>query len=189
MGVESGLQVWRVADHVQMIALFAAGFFLFLALVATAVGLLLAATAIMWLIALLVTLCVWRWYLVPYVALSSEWLVVQGAFAHRAVRCRAIREARPGLYGLRIKTTSGGFVASAVQKSTFAEWLHRESRADMVIAQILERVDHSIALAGSTSPVDRAELSRRSPRRRSDCRTARSRAGRSAASSPCSASA
>ena len=139
MGVESGLQVWRVADGVRMIAVFAAGFFLFLALVATAVGLLLAATATMWVIALLVTVCVWRWYLVPYVALSSEWLVVQGAFAHRAVRCRAIREARPGLYGLRINTTSGGFIAWAVQKSKFAEWLHRSTRADEVVEQIMQR--------------------------------------------------
>ena len=145
MGVESGLQVWRVADRVRKVALFAAGFFLFLALVATAVGLLLAATATMWLIAIFVTVCVWRWYLVPYVALSSEWLVVQGAFGHRAVPCRAIREARPGLYGLRIKTTSGAFIAGAVQKSKFAEWLHRESRADEVVAQIMERVDHSLA--------------------------------------------
>jgi len=143
MGVESGLQVWRVADHVRKVAVFAAGFFLFLALVATAVGLVLAATALMWVVALLVIVCVWRWYLVPYVALSSEWLVVQGAFAHRAVRFGAIREARPGLYGLRIKTTSdGAFVAWAVQKSKFAEWFHHRTRADDLVAEIMERVDH-----------------------------------------------
>ena len=145
MGVESGLQVWRVADHVRKVAVFAAVFFLFLALVATAVGLLLAATALMWAVALLVVVCVWRWYLVPYIALSSEWLVVQGAFAHRAVRYRAIREARPGLYGLRINTTTDGvFVACAVQKSKFAEWLHRETRADELVAQIMQRVDQPI---------------------------------------------
>jgi hypothetical protein len=145
MGVESGLQVWRVADNVRKIAVFAAAFFLFLALVATAVGLLLAATALMWAVALLVVVCVWRWYLVPYVALSSEWLVVQGAFAHKAVRYRAIREARPGLYGLHIKTTTGRVVvACAVQKSKFAEWLHRETRADELVAEIMERVDHPV---------------------------------------------
>lgn len=145
MGVESGLQVWRVADHVRNVAVFAAAFSLFLALVATAVGLLLAATALMWAVALLVIVCVWRWYLVPYVALSSEWLVVQGAFAHKAVPCRAIREARPGLYGLRIRTTTGrAFVARAVQKSKFAEWFHRETRADALAAQIMERADHPV---------------------------------------------
>jgi hypothetical protein len=145
MGVESGLQVWRVAEHVRKVAVFAAAFSFFLALVATAVGLLLAATALMWAVALLVIICVWRWYLVPYVALSSEWLVVQGAFAHKAVPCRAIREARPGLYGVRIKTTTGGaFVARAVQKSKFAQWFHRETRADALAAQIMERVDHPV---------------------------------------------
>jgi hypothetical protein len=145
MGAESGLQVWRVADNVRKIAVFAAAFFLFLALVATAVGLVLAATALMWAVALLVVVCVWRWYLVPYVALSSEWLVVQGAFAHKAVRYRAIREARPGLYGLRIKTTTGPVVvACAVQKSKFAEWLHHETRADELVAEIMERVDHPV---------------------------------------------
>jgi hypothetical protein len=158
MGVESGLQVWRVADHVRKVAVFAAGFFLFLALVATAVGLLLAATALMWAVALLVIMCVWRWYLVPYVALSSEWVVVQGAFSHRAVRYGAIREARPGLYGLRIKTTSGAFVAWAVQKSKFADWFHRQTRADEVAAQIMQRVDHhpaaaSLRMAHGTGPV------------------------------------
>ena len=143
VGEESGPLVWRVADHVRKVAVFAAGFFLFLALVATAVGLVLAATALMWLVALLVIVCVWRWYLVPYVALSSDWLVVQGAFAHRVVPCGAIREARPGLYGLRIKTTNGrAFVAWAVQKSKFAEWFHRETRADEVVAQIMQRADH-----------------------------------------------
>jgi len=144
MGVESGLQVWRVADHVRKVAVFAAGLFLFLALVATAVGLVLAATALMWAVALLVIVCVWRWYLVPYVALSSEWLVVQGAFAHHAVRYGCISEARPGLYGVRIKTTQGAFVAWAVQKSKFAEWFHRETRADEVVAQIMERVDRPV---------------------------------------------
>ena len=142
MGVESGLQVWRVADRVRKVAVFAACFFLFLALAATAAGLLLSATALMWAIALLVTVCVWRVYLVPYVALSSEWVVVQGAFAHRAVRYGAIRDARPGLYGLRIKTTSGAFVAWAVHKSKIAQWLHRDTRADEVAAQIMERAAH-----------------------------------------------
>lgn len=164
MGEESGLQVWRVADHVRKVAVFAAGFFLFLALVATAVGLVLAATAMMWVVALLVVVCVWRWYLVPYVALSSEWLVVQGAFAHRAVRYGAISEARPGLYGLRIKTTTGGaFVAWAVQKSKFAEWFHHRTRADDVAEQIMERVDHHPA-AVSRRMVDGAGVDVPAPR-------------------------
>ncbi len=100
-----------------------------------------AGVAAIWLLCIVVLLCVWRWYLVPYVALTADSLVVQGVFARRSVRYGAIRDARPCFYGVRIETTNqGAFVAWAVQKSKFAEWSHKRTVADEVVAEIRERV-------------------------------------------------
>jgi hypothetical protein len=75
------------------------------------------------------------------VALTTDRLVVQGVFAHRSVRYPSIRDVRPGLYGLRIRTKAQeSFIGWAVQKSKFAQWSHRETTADEVVGEIMERV-------------------------------------------------
>jgi hypothetical protein len=136
--------VWRVPSSIRRSAVIAGFVFVLVALCATAIGLDAVSAVFLWLLAVLVLVCAWRWYLVPYVALTRERLVVQGAIARRSVRYSAIREVHPGLYGLRIKTTNeGSFIGWAVQKSKLAEWSHRVTTADEVVAEIMERVHDS----------------------------------------------
>ncbi len=140
-GLESPQRVWRVSTGVRRAAVVVALAFVVVALASTTAVATVAGVASIWLLCILVMLCVWRWYLVPYVALTADSLVVQGVFAHRSVRYGAITDARPCLYGVRIETTNqGAFVAWAVQKSTFAEWSHKRTAADEVVAEIRERV-------------------------------------------------
>jgi hypothetical protein len=138
--LESPQRVWRVSKSVRTAAVVVALVFVVIALVFTTVGTVAGVTAI-WLLCIVVLLSVWRWYLVPYVALTADSLVVQGVFARRSVRYGAIKDARPGFYGLKIETTNqGAFSAWAVQKSKFAEWSHKHTVADEVVAEIKERV-------------------------------------------------
>jgi uncharacterized protein (DUF58 family) len=138
--LESPQRVWQVSTPVRKAAVVVALAFVVVALVFTTVGTVAGATAI-WLLCVVVLLSVWRWYLVPYVALTADSLVVQGVFARRSVRYCAITDARPGFYGLKIETTNqGAFSVWAVQKSKFAEWTHKHTVADEVVAEIKERM-------------------------------------------------
>jgi hypothetical protein len=136
--------VWRVPQPVRAAAV---GVFIAcvcLALLSTAVGVTVWGALVLWAMVLAVMLGVWRWYLVPYVALTPEHLVVQGAFGYRSVCYDAIDRARPGVLGLRIETSSeGAFTAWAIQKSKLSEWLDRDTPADDLAAQIMRRVDHA----------------------------------------------
>ena len=139
--------VWRVPRPVRRSAVIASYVFVVIALAGTAVGFDAASALSLWVLAVLMLLCAWRWYLVPYVALTPDRLVVQGAFARRAVRYSSIRDVRPGLYGLRIMTKAQeSFIGWAVQKSKVAEWSHKETTADEVVAEIMERVQESSPL-------------------------------------------
>ena len=134
-------QVWRVDEPVRGLALVVSIFFVVLALGSTAIGLAIAGDVVMWMLTVLVVLSVWRCYIVPYVALTPDRVVVRGVFARRTVGYGAIRAARPGLYGLRIETEDQGAVTVwAVQKSKFSEWTHRHTRADDIVAEIMDRV-------------------------------------------------
>jgi hypothetical protein len=134
-------RVWRVDKPVRWLAAAVSFFFVVVALGATAIGLSVGGSVVMWALAVVVILSVWRWYLVPYVALTPDRVVVRGVFARRTVGYGAIRQARPGLYGVRIETKDQGPVTVwAVQKSKFSEWSHRHTRADDVVAEIMERV-------------------------------------------------
>ncbi|HEY6428025.1 MAG TPA: hypothetical protein VIX84_12445, partial [Acidimicrobiales bacterium] len=60
------------------------------------------------------------------------------------VRYSSIRDVQPSLYGLRIRTKAQESVVGwAVQKSKYAEWSRRETTADEVVAEIMERVEHA----------------------------------------------
>lgn len=138
---EGAAQVWRVDEPVRRLAVTVSVLFVVIALGSTAIGVSAVGSVVMWALAILVGLAVWRWYMVPYVAVTSDGVVVRGVFARRTVDYDAIRLARPGLYGVRIETTDQGTVTAwAVQKSKFAEWTHRRTRADGVVAAIMERV-------------------------------------------------
>ena len=132
--------VWRVPRPVRRSAVIASYVFVVIALAGTAVGFDPASALSLWVLAVLMLVCAWRWYLVPYVALTPDRLVVQGAFGHRSVRYSSIRDVRPGAYGLRIKTNAQeSFIGWAVQKS---KW-RRETTADEVVAEIMGRVQVS----------------------------------------------
>jgi hypothetical protein len=132
--------VWRVPRPIRRSAVTAGFVFVVVALAGTAGGFDPASAMSLWLLAVLMLACAWRLYLVPYVALTADRLVVQGAFAHRSVRYSSIRDVRPGVYGLRIKTKAqDSFIGWAVQKS---KW-QRETTADEVVAEIMERVHGS----------------------------------------------
>jgi Bacterial PH domain len=135
------VQVWRVDEPVRRLAVAVSILFVLIALAFTAVGLSAAASIVAWALAFLVVLSVWRWYVIPYVAVTPDAVVVRGVFSQHTVDYDAIRRARPGLYGVRIETMDQGAVTAwAVQKSKFAEWTHRHTRADDVVAQIMDRV-------------------------------------------------
>jgi hypothetical protein len=143
-GTASAQPLWRVPRPLRRSAVATALLFVVVALGATAMGLAAGGALALWVIAVLMLVCAWRCYLVPYVALTADRLVVQGAFAQHSVRYSSIRDVRPGLYGLRIKTSGQeSLVGWAVQKSKYAEWSHRETTADEVVAEIMERVEHA----------------------------------------------
>jgi hypothetical protein len=144
-------RVWRVDAAVRRVAVGVSLLFVLIALGSTAIGLVVASAVVMWALAILVMVSVWRWYLVPYVALTADRVVVRGVFAQRTVGYGAIRRARPGLYGVRIETEDQGAVTAwAVQKSKFSEWTHRHTRADDVVAEIMHRV-HAANASTSTA--------------------------------------
>jgi hypothetical protein len=141
MAQAGSAQVWRVDEPVRRLAVWVSRLFVLLALVATAIGEKAGGALVMWVLAVLVILGVWRWFMVPYVALTPDRLVVRGAFARRTVGYGTIRGVHPGLYGVRIETEDQGEVnAWAVQKSKFSELTHRHTRADDVVDEIMDRV-------------------------------------------------
>jgi hypothetical protein len=132
-------QLWRVPPPIRHFALAVALFFLLLAFTLTAIGITVAGAVLVWIVCLGVSTCVWRLYLLPYVALHRDGVVVQGAFAEHTADYASIRAARPGLYGLVITTDAGAIVGWAVQKSAFSEWFHRRTLADDIAAEIMDR--------------------------------------------------
>jgi hypothetical protein len=148
-------QVWRVDTPVRRSAVAVSRFFVLLALVATAIGDKTSSSVFMWAFAVLVMLLVWRWYIVPYVALTPDHVVVRGVFARRTVGYGTIRRVLPGLYGVRIETEDQGAVTAwAVQKSKFSEWTHRHTRADDMAAAIMDRVHASDSAHGAHDAAD-----------------------------------
>ena len=140
-GLELPQRVWRASTIVRRAAVVVALAFVVIAFASTTMVATVAGAAAIWLLCIVVMLSVWRWYLVPYVALTPDSLVVQGVFLHKSVRYGAIRDARPCPYGVKIETTNEGvFIAWAVQKSKFAEWSHKHTVADDVVAEIKKRV-------------------------------------------------
>jgi hypothetical protein len=143
-GLAAAPPTWRVPRPIRLSAVAAGLVFVLVAVGATAIGLGAGGAVALWAIAVLMLLCAWRCYLVPYVALTADRLVVQGAFAQHSVRYSSIRDVQPSLYGLRIRTKAQESVIGwAVQKSKYAEWSRRETTADEVVAEIMERVEHA----------------------------------------------
>jgi hypothetical protein len=133
--------VWRVEESVRRLAVYVALLFVFVAALLTAIGINVDGAIILWVMAIAVMVGMWRWYLVPYVALNAENLEVQGVLSLRSVGYGSINDVSPGPMGLQVQTAKEGSVLIwAIQKSKVAEWLHKDTRADQVAAAIMERV-------------------------------------------------
>ena len=138
-GTEEPL-VWRVPTAVRAMAVLVFLLFVALATLLTSIDATPIGALVFWAATLVVLLGVWRWFLQPYVALTPEYLVVQGVFFHRAEPYATITAATPGLYGMKIETAgTDDFVAWAVQKSKVSEWLDRTTPADRAAAAIMDR--------------------------------------------------
>lgn len=134
-------RVWRVEASARRLAVGVALFFVLVAAFLTVIGINLVGAVFLWAMAIAVMLGIWRWFLVPYVALDAEHLEVQGALTLRSVGYGSIRGVRPGSMGLEVQTAKeGSILIWAIQKSKMAEWLHKDTRADEVAAAIMERV-------------------------------------------------
>jgi hypothetical protein len=140
--------VWRVEEPVRRLAVFVGLFFLFVAAFLTAAGVVFPGVAVLWILAIGAMLCMWRWCLVPYVALTSDHLEVQGVVSRHCVGYDSIRAVTPGSMGLQVETADGGHILIwAIQKSKVSDWLHQRTRADEIAAEIMERVESVSALA------------------------------------------
>ena len=125
----------------RRLAVYVALLFVFVAALLTAIGINVGGAIILWVMAIAVMIGMWRWYLVPYVALNAEDLEVQGVLSLRSVGYGSISDVSPGAMGLQVQTAKEGSVLIwAIQKSKMAEWLHKDTRADQVAAAIMERV-------------------------------------------------
>ena len=134
--------MWRVDASVRRLAVYVALLFVLVAALLTAIGINVDGAVILWVMAIAVMLGMWRWYLVPYVALTAERLEVQGVLSQHSVGYGSISGVSPGPMGLQVQTAKeGSILIWAIQKSKVAEWLHKDTRADQVAAAIMARVE------------------------------------------------
>jgi hypothetical protein len=90
--------------------------------------------------AVVIVLGVWRWGFVPYVELTDQGVEVQNRLLRASVPYSDISEVRGGYYGLTIVTKRNETVTAwAVQKSNWARWTKKQTRADAVRAAIMAR--------------------------------------------------
>ncbi len=138
----AGLRVWRVEEPVRRLAVIVSLFLVFVATFLTAIGSVFPGVAVLWMMTIGAMVCMWRWALVPYVALTADHLEVQGVFTQHSVAYGSIRRVIPGSVGLQVETTNGGSVLVwAIQKSKVSQWQHHRTRADQVAAAIMARVE------------------------------------------------
>jgi hypothetical protein len=122
---------WRVSPLGRIGAALAILFWFGLALGLTVGGEAIGPVAFVWLFLLAIAVCAWSWAFVPYVDLTLTEVIVQNRIRKTSLPYTAIREIRPGYYGLRFITNDGrALTAWAVQKSNAATWMHRRTRAD-----------------------------------------------------------
>ena len=97
--------------------------------------------ALLWIALLVVAVGVWLLAFRPYVALTTQALVIQNRITKRTVPYESILGVKPGYYGLRLITKNQGDVTVwAVQKSNVSRWTNRQTRADEVAAAIRTKV-------------------------------------------------
>ena len=97
---------------------------------------------LIWCAAAVVLLLSWRLGFVPFIEARPEALVIQNPLRRREFAWSAIERVKPTYSGLLIIRKDGGWptAAWAVQKSNFAVWTHRWTRADEVTEVLMARV-------------------------------------------------
>ena len=102
--------------------------------------------ALLWIALLVVAVGVWLWAFRPYVALTTQAVVIQNRITKSTVPYESILEVKPGYYGLRLITKNQGDVTVwAVQKSNASKWTKRQTRADEVAAAIRTKVGATLS--------------------------------------------
>jgi hypothetical protein len=80
----------------------------------------------------------WRYALVPFVAVSREALIVRNPLVKRRIPWSEIASCVPSYYGLQIGTHNGRTVtAVAIPKGNLSLWLNRLTRPDRICQLIL----------------------------------------------------
>jgi hypothetical protein len=135
-------QVWRVSPTGRGGAVSVALIWLVLVvLISTERNTSAGVIALLWIVLIVVGVGVWLWAFRPYVALTTQAVVVQNRITKRTVPYGTILDVKPGYYGLRLVTKNQADVTIwAVQKSNVSKWGNRRTRADEVAAAIRAKV-------------------------------------------------
>lgn len=138
-------QIWRVTPAGRVIAVVVVLGFVVVAAGVTVGGTSPGIAVILWCATVAIGIGAWRWAFVPYVALTPDGVVVQNMFDRVEVPYPDIALVGVSYAGLTIRRGSGGrlVVAWAVQKSNFARWMRRRTRADDVADAIRARARSS----------------------------------------------
>ncbi len=85
----------------------------------------------------------WLYFLRPWIHADARELTVRNPLAIYRVPYHDVISCSPGYAGLTIVTRRGVVLATSVQKSNIATWLHRETRVVRVAALIEQRAQES----------------------------------------------
>ena len=119
------VQVWRVSPAGRVAGVATTVFWLALVVGITVHGKAGAGLlTLLWIILSLLAFACWQWAFVPYVALTTDEVVVQNRFDHRSIPYAHIVDVKPGYGGVHLMTKDRDVdvVAWAVQKSNLKKW-------------------------------------------------------------------
>jgi hypothetical protein len=144
--------MWRVRPAGRGGAVFVVALWVGVATLVTT-GYSLGVAVVVWVPLVVIVPAAWRMAFVPYVAVTSSHVVVQGILIRRTIEYNNIREVRGGYYGLTFVLKDGGFLTAwAVQKSNIARWTGSRARADEVSDEIMAHVASDIATKTRIAP-------------------------------------
>jgi hypothetical protein len=139
---EESTAIWRVRPAGRAGAIGVVVLWLALSSAITAtLGFAGGATAMLWVVVVLVVPLAWLLGFRPYLALTSDSVIIQNPLLRTAISYDQIACVKGGYYGLLIRTRDGDAkIAWAVQKSNLAKWTRTRTRADEVADAILARL-------------------------------------------------
>jgi hypothetical protein len=88
----------------------------------------------------------------PRITLTATELIIRNPLRSRRIQLTELSSVQGGWGGLKIKTSSGDVVVAwAVQKSRYAQWSHKRTRADDIADEIMAAACPTKA-ASNTAP-------------------------------------